>query len=101
MNQARGERKRRKRLLIVAPSVEHGAFRGPVPHETESADSESGPILGPHPPPPRLWPALGKGGRGGEFRHFGDQNISSAATHTKDFCERNAPKSPDFTGFYF
>jgi len=61
MKEARGERKRRKRLLIVAPSVEHGAFQGSVPHETES-----GPSLGPHPPPPRLRPAFGGGG--GEFR---------------------------------
>jgi hypothetical protein len=47
--------------------------------------AESGPSLGPHPPPTRLRPGGG----------------SSAATHTKDFCERNAPKSPDFRGFYF
>lgn len=71
MKEARGERKRRKRLLIVAPSVEHGAFQGAVPHETESTDSECGPSLGPHPPPPRLRPAFG--GVEGEFRHFGDQ----------------------------
>jgi hypothetical protein len=76
MKEARGERKRRKRLLIVAPSVEHGAFQGAVPHETESADSESGPSLGPHPPPPRLRPAFGGGRVEGEFRHFGDQKYS-------------------------
>jgi hypothetical protein len=54
--------------LIVAPSVEHGAFQGPVPHETESADSESGPSLGPHPPTTQAPAGVGVGGgegRGG------------------------------------
>ncbi len=37
---------------------------------------------------------------GGKFSSLGDK-ITSSATHTKDFCEKNGLKLPDCEEFFF